>query len=270
MKTGKQFVVASGAISLLMAAAGTSHAFTQGRLMSGEAIGFNQVVYTGTYNGGALVMQTDQNLVLYINGNTKAVWSPQTQNSSGIIARMEENGDFTVRDGWTSLKWHTNTGNYPGAHLEVRQDKWWNGAYTADVVIVATSGAVVWRASDQDPGHFYGGNINACTGAFCPSTATTSIVHRDGYGHDRNGYDLAGMPMHAYTELMCINDCLSKNSYSYGSPTCVAYTYDSSNGNCWLKGWQYSGTCWNVPPVIDSGSTVASGVLDPAGGCQVF
>jgi len=260
---------------------GPAHAYTQGKLMSGEAIGLGQAIsYSSQYagsGGGHLVLQAgDQNLVLYINNfngsGGNAVYSPQTENLGGIIATMEASGDFTIRDGWTTLKWHTNTGNYPGAHLEIRDDQYYNGSYTADLVVVSASGTVVWRASANDPSHYYGGNINrpACTGAYCPGNLGdwTAILHSDGYGHDRPGYDLAGSPVHVYTELMCKNLCLAKNNYSSGGTytgPCVAWAYDSPSGNCWLKGVTCDYYACYAPPVTTSSTGETSGMIDPSG-----
>lgn len=79
------------------------------------------------------------------------------------------------------------------------------------------------------------------------------------------------MPIHAYTELMCKNDCLNYNgTIGYSGPTyntgsCIAWAWDSSSGNCWLKHASCSQYACTAPAVTGTSSTETSGMIDPSG-----
>jgi hypothetical protein len=285
----KTAILSVAVLGCFLAASNSAHAFTQGKLMSGESIGLGQAIAFGSQygssGGGHLILQrSDGNLVLYINNfnssHGAAIYSPQTQGQGGIMASMLPSGDFVVTTGYPNFRtlFHTNTGAYPGAHLEIRDDHLYNGAYTADLVVVNTSGAIVWRASANDSGHYYSKNINrpSCSGGYCPSNPNdwTSILKFDGGGHDRPGYDLDNMPITVATENLCAYSCLERDASILADPltapafntaSCVAWAFDSASSNCWLKHVTCDTYSCYVPPLTSSSNSESSGYIDPVG-----
>jgi hypothetical protein len=67
-----------------------------------------------------LVMQTDGNLVLYMNGTT-ALWSTGTVGSGATQAAMQTDGNFVLYAGATPV-WASNTAGHPNAVISVQND----------------------------------------------------------------------------------------------------------------------------------------------------
>lgn len=69
-----------------------------------------------------LAMQTDGNLVLYLNGSTGALWESGTGGSDGTAAVMQSDGNFVLYGRTSNAIWSSNTGGHGGAALAVQSD----------------------------------------------------------------------------------------------------------------------------------------------------
>ena len=71
-----------------------------------------------------LTMQTDGNLVLYQskNGQSTALWSTGTWQTSGQIAVLQKDGNFVLYDSNRNALWSSRTWDRPNAYLAVQND----------------------------------------------------------------------------------------------------------------------------------------------------
>jgi len=94
-----------------------------GGLKAGDSLRVGDSVSScdGRFN---LVMQTDGNLVLYEtqNGNSIALWSSGTWQTTGSVAAMQTDGNFVVYDSNSRALWSSNTAGWPNANLAIQND----------------------------------------------------------------------------------------------------------------------------------------------------
>jgi hypothetical protein len=71
-----------------------------------------------------LTLQTDGNLVLYQhqNGNSIALWSSGTWQTTGSLAIMQPDGNFVLYDQNVNPIWASNTSGRPNSYLIVQND----------------------------------------------------------------------------------------------------------------------------------------------------
>ena len=71
-----------------------------------------------------LTMQSDGNLVLYQyqNGNSTALWSSGTWQTSGNVAFMQDDGNFVLYDANRNPLWSSNTWGWQNSYLAVQDD----------------------------------------------------------------------------------------------------------------------------------------------------
>lgn len=139
-----------------------------------------------------LLMQADGNLVLY--AGKRALWTSGTAGHPGATAALQNDGNFVVASRSGRVLWSSHSGGHPGAVLAVRADGslaleagrslyWWSGSGNSglaagealrqgwyvespgsacrlrmnregDLVLQASSGAVLWRTGTAVPGAF--------------------------------------------------------------------------------------------------------------------
>ena len=68
-----------------------------------------------------LVIQSDDNLVLYWNGNG-ALYASNTVNQGGQFAIMQFDGNFVLYQAGGTPVWSTKTDGHPGAYLAIQND----------------------------------------------------------------------------------------------------------------------------------------------------
>jgi hypothetical protein len=236
-------------------------------------------------SGGHLILQaTDGNLVLYVNNvdgaEGHAVWSPQIEWQGAVTATMLPGGNFVVLNANSQILFETHTDGHPGAYLRILDNigtrPGWEvcDSYTeANLYILDAGGHLLWSAFDNDRAHYHPACLWLPGSDFAWNLNNwTSIYQSDGAGHDRYGSDLPNMPIYATSEWMCQHYCtardwstFSRDYYgpTFGTDSCAAYAYDTSNGNCWLKhcvGDRYN--C-QLPALGPSGASEVSGYIDP-------
>ncbi|MFF0295401.1 hypothetical protein ACFYST_05305 [Kitasatospora sp. NPDC004614] len=116
-------LVGAAAIALMAPATGASAATDVADLRSGDKLLSGQSMKSGE---SVLVMQTDGNLVLYLESSTgtrvsTAMWSTGTYGNPGAYAYMQEDGNLVVyRQGSTAgsdALWSSRTWSNPGGHM---------------------------------------------------------------------------------------------------------------------------------------------------------
>lgn len=88
-------------------------------LNPGQSLDTNQSMYScdGRF---FVVMQSDNNLVLYWSNGAGALWSSNTVGTGANLAAMQTDGNFVLY-GPSGAVWATNTSS-PGAYLAVQND----------------------------------------------------------------------------------------------------------------------------------------------------
>ena len=69
-----------------------------------------------------LIMQSDGNLVLYRQHDSKTIWNSNTANSGAKRAIMQDDGNFVVYTANNEAKWSSQTYGRPGNYLMVQDD----------------------------------------------------------------------------------------------------------------------------------------------------
>lgn len=93
------------------------------RLVAGDELRIGEAIGgpSGSGGQGALIMQSDGNLVLYNARNKFPLWWTLDATGPGAkVARMQTDGNFVVYGG--QKIWSSNTAGNPGAYLEVQSD----------------------------------------------------------------------------------------------------------------------------------------------------
>ena len=62
-----------------------------------------------------LLMQADNNLVMYQIKDQKPLWASDTLNKGSRVAKMQPDGNFVLYDANNLAKWATATEGHPGA-----------------------------------------------------------------------------------------------------------------------------------------------------------
>ncbi len=90
-----------------------------GALESGEGLEAGQSISScdGRF---ALAMQTDGNLVLYLEGS--ALWNTGTNGSAAQSLQMQGDGNLVLYTAGGTALWHTSTGGQAGARLALQDD----------------------------------------------------------------------------------------------------------------------------------------------------
>ena len=94
---------------------------------------------TGT--GDILTVQTDGNVVLYVNGVAR--WQTNTVGLSGNYLKAQSDGNVVMYTSGGTWKWKSETGIYPGAFLRLQDD--------GNLVIYSGSTAVWTSSWTKDP-----------------------------------------------------------------------------------------------------------------------
>jgi GH25 family lysozyme M1 (1,4-beta-N-acetylmuramidase) len=69
-----------------------------------------------------LVLQTDGNLVEYLDGSFGALWSSGTSGTDGFAAVMQSDGNFVLYGARSNALWDSHTSGHGGASLAVQTD----------------------------------------------------------------------------------------------------------------------------------------------------
>ena len=104
-----------------------------------------------TCNGARLVMQTDGNLVLYVEatqygryhaGVPGALWQTNTDGNPGAYLTMQTDGNLVVRSSGGAALWNSGTMGNPGATLAMQSDR---------NVVIYLSGDAIWSTGTWYP-----------------------------------------------------------------------------------------------------------------------
>lgn len=106
-------------------------------LNGGQNIAVNQTVWSpdGQWR---LVLQPDQNLVVYDGASGPALWASNTVNSGADHASMQTDGNFVLYTKDNHPVWATNTAGNPGATLAFQDD--------SNLVVYDKSGKAKWSS----------------------------------------------------------------------------------------------------------------------------
>ncbi|KAF5182869.1 Mannose-binding lectin [Thalictrum thalictroides] len=110
--------LSASAALLLIAFMFISGAIAEDILFSGESLNANEFIETGPYR---FIMQTDCNLVLYVN-RTRALWNSRT-NGRGTSCRatMQNNGNLVVLSGTGDVVWSSGSARGPNNYRLIIQ-----------------------------------------------------------------------------------------------------------------------------------------------------
>ncbi|CAN6486687.1 unnamed protein product [Victoria cruziana] len=133
-------MVAKGIAILALLATLSTEAIGEEILFSGETLGAGQFLENGPYR---LIMQTDCNLVLYVNGN-KPLWASSTdRKGTNCRATLQNNGNLVVLSGNNDVLWTSGSVRGPNNYRLIVQTD-------GNVVIY---GAALWATNTVQSGN---------------------------------------------------------------------------------------------------------------------